>query len=110
MNLKDKLLEIAKEYSNKVSELLGLPEGYWVAEDICVNVCDFGDTMFLSLGDMQVIVEHYDKWLKKYGSNDKILDSVMNWFDCRIMENNCVNLYCWLDNPELMEEYKKKLN
>ena len=99
MSLKERLYEIALEYSKKVSELLGLQEGCWVAKDICINVCDFGDTMFLSLGDMQVIVEHYDKWLEKYGDKEKVSDRVMDWFEYYITVKNPINLYCWTDNP-----------
>ena len=101
MSLKERLYEIALEYSKKVSELLGVQEGYWVAKDICVNVCDFGDTMFLSLSDMQVIVEHYDEWLEKYGDKEKVTDRVMDWFDYYILDKNALNLYCWMNNPDI---------
>lgn len=101
MSLKERLYEIALEYSKKVSELLGVQEGYWVAKDICINVCDFGDTMFLSLSNMQVIVEHYDKWLEKYGDKEKVTDRVLSWFDYYITYPDPVNLYYWMNNPEV---------
>lgn len=103
MQAKEKLKEVADEYAMKTAEILGIDNrgGYWVADDICIDIYDYGDTMFLSLTDMQVIVDHHDEWVKLYGK-EGFVNKVFDWNNyCVEFEKN-ISLLCWLKHPDIM--------
>lgn len=105
--LKDRLWAVAKEYAERVAGILGMSVEFWVAEDISVSCCCFGDVEFLNLEEMQIIVDHLDKWIEKYGSEKKVGDAVREWLQWCLdnsfnaekdewREHNRINLWSWL--------------
>lgn len=80
-NLKQTLWKVATEYAKKVGELLELEPEYWVAEDISVDCCCFGDVWFLTLEEMQVIIDHMPKWLERYGNRKAVAQEITDWLD-----------------------------
>lgn len=106
--LKEKLRLIAGNYASKVADILDCRIEYWVADDVSVSTCCFGDTWFLDFEDMQVIVDHLDRWLEKYVSRDNVGEVVKQWMDYTIEDNwdeeHCmwrnhprINLWSWLN-------------
>ena len=80
-NLKQTLWKVATEYAMKVGELLELEPEFWVAEDISVDCCCFGDVWFLTLEEMQVIIDHMPKWLERYGNRKAVAQEITDWLD-----------------------------
>jgi hypothetical protein len=89
---------------------------FWVAEDIAITTCCFGDVEFLNLDEMMVIVDHIDKWIEKYGSRKKVGEVVFEWIhwclddtvDPETQEwrnHPRINLWSWLSGlrPEMLE-------
>lgn len=106
-NLKETLWEVAHEYATKVGELLGIEPEFWVAEEICVDCCCFGDVWFLNLEELQIIIDHMPKWLERYGCKEAVAQEVTGWLDWGI--EDCydtdryqyrrrarINLWSWL--------------
>lgn len=106
-NLKETLWEVAHEYATKVGELLGIEPEFWVAEEISVDCCCFGDVWFLNLEELQIIIDHMPKWLERYGSKEAVAQEVTGWLDWGI--EDCydtdryqyrrrarINLWSWL--------------
>ena len=98
---------MANEYARLTSEVLDIDVEFWVADDICVSCCCFGDILFLNLEDMQIIMDHLDKWIAHYGSKEEVGEAVMSWhywciddgFDEEKNESRShprINLYSWL--------------
>ena len=79
--LRDKMRDIAREYAEKVGEILQCTPEYWVAEDCCIDVCAFWDAYFLDLGQMQVIVDHLPDWVERYGSEEQVGEVIREWMD-----------------------------
>ena len=80
-NLKQTLWQVATEYAMKVGELLEQEPEFWVAEDISVDCCCFGDVWFLNLEEMQVIIDHMPKWLARYGNRKAVAQEITDWLD-----------------------------
>ncbi len=106
-NLKQTLWQVATEYAMKVGELLELEPEFWVAEDISVDCCCFGDVWFLTLEEMQVIIDHLPKWLDRYGNRKAVAQEVTDWLDWSIEDgydpdrdqyrrHARINLWSWL--------------
>ena len=106
-SLKDRLWAVANEYARLTAEVLGMDVEFWVAEDICVSCCCFSDIHFLSLEEMQIIVDFLDKWIAKYGSKEKVGEVVSDWLYWCIEDNfdketdsyrkhHRINLISWL--------------
>ena len=106
--LNQKLWSILKEYTMQVAELMDCSEWHWIGTDDDgvrpASICDFDSTIFLTLEDMQVIIDRLDEWVKRYGSKDAVANEVREW------------VYWWLDdtrrfdpNP-LIEIYENRLN
>ena len=105
--LKDRLWAVAKEYAERVAGILGMSVEFWVAEDISASNCCFGDVEFLSIEEMQIIVDHLDRWVEKYGSEEKVGEVVLEWIYWCIddsfnavknewREHPRINLWSWL--------------
>lgn len=75
------LRQIASTYAVQVGKLIDCDPQYWVAPDVSIDCCCFGDVYFLTLADMQIIIDHLDKWVEKYGSKEKVGETVREWFD-----------------------------
>ena len=105
--LKDSLWAVAVEYAERVAVILGMSVEFWVAEDISVSVCCFGDVEFLNLEEMQIIVDHLDMWVEKYGSEEKVGEAVLDWLhwcldeatepkEVDVSDHPRINLWSWL--------------
>ena len=106
-NLKQTLWKVATEYAKQVGELLEQEPEYWVAEDISVDCCCFGDVWFLTLEEMQVIIDHMPKWLERYGNRKAVAQEITDWLDWSIEDgydpdrdqyrrHARINLWSWL--------------
>ena len=106
MELKDKLRPIADKYAKAVGKVIGYKPEYWVGADISLDCCCYGDCYFLGLDEMQVIVDHMPGWIEKYGSQEKVGETVIAWMDW-VIEDNVdefgnyrnhpqINLWSWL--------------
>ena len=106
-NLKQTLWKVATEYAKKVGELLDMEPEFWVAEDISVDCCCFGDVWFLTLEEMQVIIDHMPKWLERYGNRKAVAQEITDWLDWSIEDgydtdrdqyrrHARINLWSWL--------------
>jgi len=105
--LKEKLWPLAKEYARQVGEVIDLEPEDWVGEDISCDICCYGDTIFLTLEDMQVIIDHLPKWIENYGSKEAVGQEIRDWL-CWIFDDAYdadenkyrhhvrINLYNWL--------------
>ena len=83
--LNKKLWDVAREYTLQVAELFDRSEWHWVGSEDDgerpFGICDLGDTLFLTLEDMQVIIDGLDKWVSRYGSREAVAQEVCDWFD-----------------------------
>ena len=106
MELKDKLRSLADKYAKAVGKVIGYRPEYWVGADINLDCCCYGDCYFLGFDDMQVIVDHMPGWIEKYGSQEKVGETVIAWMDW-VIEDNVdefgnyrnhpqINLWSWL--------------
>ena len=106
-NLKQTLWKVATEYAMKVGELIEQEPEYWVAEDISVDCCCFGDVWFLTLEEMQVIIDHMPRWLERYGNRKAVAQEITDWLDWSIEDgydpdrdkyrrHARINLWSWL--------------
>ena len=113
--LKEQLAIVAKEYARQTGEIIGYRPEYWVAGDCCIDVCSFGDNFFLSLAEMQEIVDHLPKWIERYGSRDEVGEEVVRWLRWSCDDNvdeygewrnrPRINLWSWLKGlrPEMLK-------
>lgn len=97
----------AKKYAQRVGEIIEREPEYWVSEELSISTCCFGDVYFLDLDDMMIIVDHLDKWIKNYGSQEKVGEAVIDWFEWCLEDafdpatgerrnHNRINLNSWL--------------
>ena len=106
--LNSTLWSVAKEYARLVGQVIGQEPEFWVAEDISVSVCCFGDVWFLTLEEMQIIIDHMEKWLDRYGTRQAVGQEITDWLDW-IISDDCfdyetceerphpkINLWSWL--------------
>jgi len=116
--LKDTLWSVAKEYARLVGQVIGQDPEFWVAEDISVSVCCFGDVWFLTLEEMQIIIDHMEKWLARYGTSQAVGQEVTDWLDWTIEDSYDpdrdqyrrharINLWSWLTGlrPEDIQDH-----
>lgn len=90
--------DVALEYMRKVADLLGRDsrDCHWVGTDDnergIYTICDMGDITFLTLDQMQVIIDRLPEWLARYGTIDGVAQEINDWLEWSIKEEN------WLDN------------
>jgi hypothetical protein len=106
--LQEELRAIVLEYTRQTAELLdrSYADCYWVGTDDHNNgtygVCDMGDCTFLTLEEMQVIIDELPRWVKQYGSRDGVREEVESWLEWSLREENIrngsprINLEHWL--------------
>lgn len=99
--LRDKLEKIAGEYASKVGKLLNYKPEFWVGPSVSIDCCCYGDVYFLSLAEMQVIIDHMDEWQKKYGSDEKVGETVIGWLDFVNDDNWDEEHGLWRDGPRI---------
>ncbi len=103
-SLHDQLKTIADEYATQLGNVIDYAPQYWVGEDMCIDMADFGDIYFFSLSDMQVVVDHLQGWIERYGSKEKVGEVIIEYMDTLIenydmtFENGHprINLWSWL--------------
>jgi hypothetical protein len=114
--LKEKIWTCARKYAYETGKIIGMEPQFWVAEDISITTCCFGDVEFLNLDEMMVIVDHIDRWVEKYGSREKVGEVVCEWihwclndaYDAEKDEwqsHPRINLWSWLKGmrPEMLK-------
>ena len=114
--LNSTLWSVAKEYARLVGQVIGQEPEFWVAEDISVSCCCFGDVWFLTLEEMQIIIDHMPKWLARYGTRQAVGQEITDWLDWTIEDSYDpdrdqyrrharINLWSWLTGlrPEDIE-------
>ena len=106
--LKEQLWQAVNEYTWQVAELLECNHSdcHWVGTDDKGNgtftICDFGDTTFLTLDQMQTIIDRLPEWEKRYGSRRAVAEEVCEWLEWSLEEQNLtdghprINLEHWL--------------
>lgn len=94
--MKEQLRAVAKEYARQFGKIIGIEPDYWVGGDISLGVCAYSD-YFFDLDNMQVVVDNLNKWVKKYGTIEKVGEKVIEWHDWFIKNNFRLGLYAWLD-------------
>ena len=99
--LKDRLWVVAKEYAERVAGILGMSVEFWVAEDVSVSNCCFGDVEFLNLEEMQIIVDHLDRWVEKYGSEEMVGETVLDWLRLCLENAYDAEKDEWRDHPRI---------
>ena len=100
--------DVALEYMRKVADLLGRDsrDCHWVGTDDnergIYTICDFGDITFLTLDQMQVIIDRLPEWLARYGTTEAVAQEIDDWMEWSIQEENMldghprINLWSWL--------------
>ena len=111
--MKEQLRAVAKEYARQFGKIIGHEPDYWVAGDYVINTCVFGD-YFFDLEDMQVVVDHLDKWVSIYGNTENVGEEVCDWYDWIVEKDLHCGLYAWLEgqrptskNVELDKIYRQ---
>lgn len=106
--LSTRLWEIVQEYTRRVADLMDCShkDCHWIGTDDNGNgifsVCDFGDTTFLTLEQMQVIIDRLPEWEARYGSREAVAQEVYDWLEWSLEEENLtdghprINLEHWL--------------
>lgn len=82
--LTDKFRQVADEYARQVAALLGYKEWSWIGVDDTTgdgtrNVLEVGDWLYLSLSDLQVIIDRLDEWVRRYGSREAVAQEIEDW-------------------------------
>ena len=103
-SLHERLMTIANQYASQFSEVIGYDFQSWIAEDISIDMADFGDINFFSLADMQIVIDHLADWIARYGSKEKVGEVVLEYNDTLIenesktFENGSprINLWSWM--------------
>ena len=99
--LKEKLRLIAGIYASMVADILDRRIEFWVAENISMSSCCFGDILFLNFDEMQVIVDHMDKWVEKYGSREKVAETVIEWSYWTVEDDWDETHGMWRNHPRI---------
>lgn len=84
--LRENLWSVAKEYARQAADVLQVSQAevYWIGsnrDEGTVDVCAFGDTLFLTLDELQTIIDDLDRWTARYGSREAVGQEVQDWND-----------------------------
>ena len=106
--LQSQLRDVALEYMKQVAKLLNRDprDCHWVGTDDhergIYTICDLGDITFLTLDQMQVIIDRLPEWLERYGNRKAVAQEIDDWMEWSIQEENMldghprINLEHWL--------------
>lgn len=104
--LQSQLRDVALDYMKQVAKLLNRDprDCHWVGTDDhergIYTICDLGDITFLTLDQMQVIIDRLPEWLARYGSREAVAQEIDDWMEWSIKEEN------WLDgHPRINLEH-----
>lgn len=92
--LKQQLQGIAKEYARQTGQLLGTSRYDWLGIDGTFALCEFSESFWFTLDELQVIIDNIDKWVKLYGSREKVAAVIREWQEwwmCEICEKHKVS-------------------
>ena len=103
MTMKEQLRAVAKEYARQFGKIIGVAPDYWVGGNISLGPCAYAD-YFFDLDSMQVIVDNLDKWVKKYGTIEKVGFEVIEWHDHTIGLEHPQNLFSWMNGHRPSDE------
>lgn len=78
VNLKESLRSVANEYARLTTQLLGASRYDWVGDDT-FGLCIIDDDTYLTLEEMQVIIDNLDHWVSIYGTRNKVADTIREW-------------------------------
>lgn len=114
--LKEIIWACARKYASETGKIIDMQPQFWVAEDVAITTCCFGDVEFLNLDEMMVIVDHIDRWVEKYGSREKVGEVVYEWIHWCLDDavepeteewrsHPRINLWSWLKGlrPEMLK-------
>jgi hypothetical protein len=76
--LKESLRTVANEYARQTTRLLGLGHYEWVGEDT-FGLCIIDEETYLTLEEMQVIIDDLDRWVSIYGTREKVAEVICEW-------------------------------
>lgn len=111
--LQSQLRDVALDYMKQVAKLLNRDprDCHWVGTDDhergIYTICDLGDITFLTLDQMQVIIDRLPEWLARYGSREAVAQEIDDWLDWSIEDgydpdrdqyrrHARINLWSWL--------------
>ena len=104
--LQSQLRDVALDYMKQVAKLLNRDprDCHWVGTDDhergIYTICDLGDITFLTLDQMQVIIDRLPEWLARYGSCEAVAQEIDDWMEWSIDPSN------WLDgHPRINLEH-----
>ena len=104
--LQSQLRDVALDYMKQVAKLLNRDprDCHWVGTDNhergIYTICDLGDITFLTLDQMQVIIDRLPDWLRRYGTTEAVAQEIDDWMEWSIQEEN------WLDgHPRINLEH-----
>ena len=103
MTRQEQLRAVAKEYARQFGKIIGIEPDYWTDGELSLGSCLFGDYIFV-LNDMQIVVDNLDKWVKKYGTVEKVGNEVIEWIEYETEHyprQPRINLYAWMDGYRL---------
>ena len=97
MTMKEQYRAICKEYARQTGKIIGYDPQFFLRDRMAVNTCLFGDNYFLNMDQMQQIVDHMNRWLRHYGTIEKVGERVVAWMDYTTeKEDDTINLWQWL--------------
>lgn len=76
--LNEQLWAVAKEYARQFGEIINMEPEHCVGDCPSGMWC-FGDTMFFSLDEMQMVVDNIDKYTKMYGDKATVGYEIHDW-------------------------------
>ena len=99
--LKDEYRAICKEYARQTGKIIGCDPEFFLRNRQSINTCMFGDNYFLTMEEMQQIVDHMDMWMHHYGNAEKIVDAIISYLEYQASEGEhgreCyINLWQWM--------------
>lgn len=81
--LKEQLWPVVKEYTRQVVELMEASEAHWIGTDDDgkgeYEMLDLDSEWFLSFGNVQLIIDRMDEWVKRYGSKEAVAQEIRDW-------------------------------
>lgn len=117
-SLRERLGEVVMEYTRQVANLMDrdMRYVYWVGVPAgqvygTFSICDLGDTLFLTLEEMQVLIDDLDKWVARYSTPENVAEEVVLWSEWNVNDKNMkMNLRSWLlGAPRLTKkEYEER--
>lgn len=111
--LQQQMRAVAMEYLRQTAELLGrsVRDCYWVGTDSdnvgTYGIADFGDITFLTIDEIQEIINNLDTWVKKYGSREAVAEEIDKWCEWSIQDENNVNGHAVINLRNWLLGYRK---